>query len=813
MNLTIRTKLIAGFSILIIILAFLGWNGIDRMGNINDSLNKIVGVSSEKVKLSDRVRQDLLSISRAEKNMILDDSDSGMQKYIAEMDASDVRLKDRLSKLDLLVDARGKEGLKRFHELYAQYMETNKEVRRLALLNSSVRAVNLASTKGREASEKAMADLQLLIDKNEKEYHALAGVDKGVNKIGEVNMTPAQLKSLLVSAENVRNSAFANRLLIDISRTEKSLILTKDDTEMEGYARSIQDLDKRLLARIAKVEMNADATDRMYIENFKSSYTTYMKVNQQVIDISKENGNVKAFNLAMGKGLELLKQAEQAMIDIADRNNNDMAVQSKETDEQYAEARTTTIGLVIGSLIIGVLMTIFLVRSIIGSLNNFVSTIKEIEEKGDYSRRVEIKAQDEIGIAGEALNSMLQTLQDVIVETRNVTQAGAEGNFSARFVRLFAGDPDQIRIAVNDMMEANQAVIRDLVEVASAMGRGDLTVGLRAQYLGDFSVIQEGMEEALSALNATLGQTAQVVEQVAQSADQVRASSQNLASNSEEQSSAVEEITASLEETDSQVKANNEGARAANQLVVETAKVANQGQTKMEGMVAAMGAINESSQNIAKIIKVIDEIAFQTNLLALNAAVEAARAGQHGKGFAVVAQEVRNLAARSAKAARETAELIEDAGNRVAEGVAIAGETRDALDMIMINVVKVRDFVAEIATASEEQARGVGQISIAMEEVAKGAQESSQQSEEMASAADELSNLTAQLNAELSKFELTSGAGRTSMAMGHQVGSRKPKAIVHTVKKTVKAPIKTVAKPEPKDVLPLDQDERGYGFF
>lgn len=813
MNLTIRTKLIGGFSILVIILAFLGWNGLDKMGQINDSLNKIVGLSSEKVKLSDRVRQDLLSISRSEKNMVLADLDSEMQKYIAEMDASDVRLRERLSKLDVLVDYRGKDNLKKFHELYSQYMEVNKEIRRLALLNSNTRAFNISSTKGREASQKAIADLQLLIDKNEKEYQALAGLDKGVNKVGEVNMTPAQLKSLLIAAENVRNGAFANRLLIDISRTEKDLILTKDDAEMDGYASTIRELDKRVLARIARLEANADATDKIYIENFKNSYSAYMKLSQQATDASRENGNTRAFNLSTTKGRDLLRQAEQAMIEIAERNDADMQTQSKETDEQYASARTATVTLVFGALIVGVLMTIFLVRSIIGPLNGFVKTIKEIEEKGDYSRRVEIKSKDEVGEAGEALNSMLWTLQEVITETRNVTQAGAEGNFSARFTRLFAGDPDQIRIAVNDMMEANQAVIRDLVEVSSAMGRGNLTVGLRAQYLGDFSVIQEGMEEALSALNATLGQTAQVVEQVAQSADQVRASSQNLASNAEEQSSAVEEVTSSLEETDSQVKANNEGARAANQLVVETAKVAKQGQTKMESMVVAMGAINESSQNIAKIIKVIDEIAFQTNLLALNAAVEAARAGQHGKGFAVVAQEVRNLAARSAKAARETAELIEDAGNRVAEGVAIAGETREALDMIMNNVVKVRDFVADIAVASEEQARGVGQISIAMEEVTKGAQESSQQSEEMASAADELGNLTAQLNVELSKFELTSSAGRTSMAMGQQVGSRKPKVIAHTVKKTVKAPVKVVAKPEPKDVLPLDQDERGYGFF
>ena len=275
-----------------------------------------------------------------------------------------------------------------------------------------------------------------------------------------------------------------------------------------------------------------------------------------------------------------------------------------------------------------------------------------------------------------------------------------------------------------------------------------------SKYQGDYRKIIDSFEKAFVGLNNTFYQIVDAVEQVGQSAEQLNAASQNMASTSEEQSASVEEVTSSLEETDSQVKANTDGANTANQLVMRTSKAAGDGQAKMDAMTKAMSEINATARNIAKIIKVIDEIAFQTNLLALNAAVEAARAGQHGRGFAVVAQEVRNLAGRSAKAARETAELIENSVKQVSDGVAIAKETSEALNQIVTNVVKVKDLVGEIATASAEQSRGVGQINVAMNQVAKAAQEGSQQSEELASASSELAGLAGSMRDEVRRFKL-----------------------------------------------------------
>jgi methyl-accepting chemotaxis protein len=312
-------------------------------------------------------------------------------------------------------------------------------------------------------------------------------------------------------------------------------------------------------------------------------------------------------------------------------------------------------------------------------------------------------------------------------------------------------------------------------------------------------------------LNKTLRQVNVVSDQVVLAVDQVRSVSVDLASNAEEQSSAVEEVTSNLEETESQVRSNAESAGAANQLVSETRKAADTGQQKMAKMTDAMDGIADSSREIAKIIKVIDEIAFQTNLLALNAAVEAARAGQHGKGFAVVAQEVRNLAGRSAKAAKETADLIELSGHRVTEGVSISTETAEALNEIVQNVVKVKDLVAEISAASDEQTRGLSQISSAMAQVNESTQGSSQQSEELASTADELGNLADQMREEVRRFKLKEEQVYTQMV------APQAQPIYSQPNKTLSPKVKPAngkgGNGHGKVELVLDEDERGYGDF
>jgi methyl-accepting chemotaxis protein len=429
------------------------------------------------------------------------------------------------------------------------------------------------------------------------------------------------------------------------------------------------------------------------------------------------------------------------------------------------------IALAVGLPILVGLMSI-LVRQIVNPAKQMAATATAIA-RGDVNQQVSITRRDEIGDLANAFRDMIVYLQEM---------AGA----------------------------------------ADRMAQGNLTADITPRSEQDR--LGNAFDRMIVNLNDILQQTNGVVEQVVPSVEQMRAISQSLASNAEEQSSAAEEVASSLEESDAQVKTNAESANIANQLVSQTSNAANTGQEKMKVMTTAMGAIAVSSQQIGKIIKVIDEIAFQTNLLALNAAVEAARAGQHGQGFAVVAQEVRNLAGRSAKAARETAELIEDAGRRVEEGVVIADETAAALGEIVQNVARVKDLVAEIAAASDDQAKGVAQVSSAMVQVNQGAQASSQQSEELASTADELGQLAEMLHNQVARFKLREQrasmptvAGMTPEMLrqvaemiraqsvdggaGGPIAARKP------------GTVKTGKAGDDGLELPLDRDERGYGEF
>jgi methyl-accepting chemotaxis protein len=314
-------------------------------------------------------------------------------------------------------------------------------------------------------------------------------------------------------------------------------------------------------------------------------------------------------------------------------------------------------------------------------------------------------------------------------------------------------------------------------------------------------------------------------DQVSSASGQISSSSQSLAEGSTEQASSLEETSSALEQVSGQVRLNADNANQASSLARDTRDAAEKGAQTMADMIGAMKAINKSSEEIAKIIKVIEEIAFQTNLLALNAAVEAARAGEHGKGFAVVAEEVRNLAQRSATAAKDTAALIEDAVKRASEGSEMANKSGAALNGIVESVKKVTDLVAEIAAASGEQAQGVDQVNTAVSQMDKVTQQNAAAAEETAAASEELNAQADRLKdmvGELVGLVEGSSSSRTrSSSPVHHVEVRraKPKplkALAHHAPIERKSPPVKHAKPEggikhkAEDIIPMDDDFKDF---
>ena len=296
--------------------------------------------------------------------------------------------------------------------------------------------------------------------------------------------------------------------------------------------------------------------------------------------------------------------------------------------------------------------------------------------------------------------------------------------------------------------------INKIITIADKIAEGDFDVTININSEDEIGLLAKSFGKMTEKLNYAMSNINSAAEQVASGSKQVSDSSIALSQGAMEQASSVEELTSSIEEITAQTKMNAENAANANAIAESAKENAEKGYGQMKEMQSAVDEINASSTSIYKIIKVIDEIAFQTNILALNAAVEAARAGQHGKGFAVVAEEVRNLAARSANAAKETAEMIEGSIKKSEKGTKIANQTAEALNRIVEDTVKVADFIKQISIASNEQSEGIAQINQGIMQVSNVVQTNSATAEESAAASEELSSQAELMKEQVNEFNL-----------------------------------------------------------
>lgn len=476
-----------------------------------------------------------------------------------------------------------------------------------------------------------------------------------------------------------------------------------DTSIVEDGTQKIDDYISQVDENLAAYEKTiTEDKDQNLFDTLKTDWNTYKDTLQEMLDTLQNKDTDAAKELVFGD-LQDAGNNLQESTDALFQYNVDMAKDRSESNTKMADyALYCMIVIIIAGVLLAVLLGAVMARIIGTPVNRMVEAANRLT-MGDVNVTIDVNSKDEIGELAESLKSMITN-------------------------------------------------IRAQAKAAERIAEGDLTVNVAVRSEQD--LLGRKLYELVEKNNEVLSNIATASEQVAAGSRQVSDSSIALSQGATEQASAIEELTSSLEEISSQTKLNAQNANQANELAEVAKSTAIQGNSQMKEMQTAMDEINTASNNISKIIKVIDEIAFQTNILALNAAVEAARAGQHGKGFAVVAEEVRNLAARSANAAKETTDMIEGSITKVEAGTKIANDTAEALNRIVADVAKAAALVADIATASSEQATGIAQINQGIMQVSQVVQTNSATAEESASASEELSSQAELLKEAVESYKL-----------------------------------------------------------
>ncbi|HEB56852.1 MAG TPA: methyl-accepting chemotaxis protein [Gammaproteobacteria bacterium] len=439
-------------------------------------------------------------------------------------------------------------------------------------------------------------------------------------------------------------------------------------------------------------------------------------------------------------------------------------------------------------------------NSVNTSMNAVQTALSEVNgvmaavAKGDFAQRVEGDFQGEFASFRDNVNAAVDSLERMIQALSGVMQAIIAGDFMHRMDKSVEGE---IRDNVDRAMEAMEAVIGEISQVMTAVADGDLEQTVTGDYPGQLASLKDSINSSLANQRRVVTEVRQAVQQISTGASEIAKGNLDLSQRTEEQASSLEETASSMEEMTSTVKQNADNARQANQLATAGREQAEQGGDVVSKAVSAMLEINNSSKKIAAIISVIDEIAFQTNLLALNAAVEAARAGEQGRGFAVVAGEVRNLAQRSAGAAKEIKELIEDSVSRVEEGSDLVDQSGKALEEIVTAVKKVSDIIAEIAAASQEQSSGIEQVNSAITQMDEVTQQNAALVEEAAAASQSLDEQGQRLTSLIGFF-------RTGDDQESEADSRPPVVEKHSVNRS--SPSHTSANKKPGTDSPAELD-------
>lgn len=520
----------------------------------------------------------------------------------------------------------------------------------------------------------------------------------------------------------VSDSMQISKISTTIQRDVWKAYAVTDDSERQSLLAAAQSNVELMNSYVADLEKIYDG-DAQQLSNTKNAIEAVKASRSKAIQYIEAGDDRNALAVLSGEYADACEQqnaAVEQMISYASQN----------ADGFYANGmgvRTVCVIILIALAVVSLVMTILIVIKLTKDIVRPLAEIKTAAEdwtKGIMKSSVTYQSKDEFGEVADSMRFVSKTLSEYI---------------------------------------------DDVTSLLMKMAQGDLTVSADLEYLGDWASIRTSVNQILDSLNDTLGQINRSSEQVSSGSEQVSSGAQALSQGATEQASAVEELAATINEISHQVMETADNAHDVDRIVTATGEKLNACNDKMTQMVAAMSKINDSSAQISKIIKNIEDIAFQTNILALNAAVEAARAGAAGKGFAVVADEVRNLAAKSAEAAKNTTTLISGSLSAVEEGTQLVDSTQQSLLEVVDGAAKVTDAVQKITNAADEQSDAIQQVTQGIDQISAVVQTNSATAEESAAASEELSSQAQMLKSLVAQFQIkgVTSAGTPQLSYSH----------------------------------------------
>ncbi len=469
----------------------------------------------------------------------------------------------------------------------------------------------------------------------------------------------------------------------------------------------------------------------------------------------------------------------------------------EDSNANYSHNRTFSIALILVGLALGVMFAYWIVRSVSEPLEKVRQMVREVAQSSDFSKRVKVESNDEVGQTAKAFNALLESQQNAIKEVNSAVSAMAQGNFNKRVESNLGGDLKTMKDAVNASVDSIQLTIQDLRKVMEALSQGDFSVRSSVHVQGDFKLAIDQATSAMESLDAMIGSVGSVMSrvargdltqrvtvqgrgdlatlkdninasldamsqalraihsntrQVATAANETSNAIAQISDGAQNQTHAISQVAAAVRQTATSVGDVSRNTSVASQRSQESIAIMRVGMQKMTNMVEVVTSIAVNSDKINKITEVIEKIANKTNLLSLNAAIEAARAGEHGKGFSVVAEEVGKLAANSAESSQEIAQLVQQAVTETAKAVATVREVSEDMARIEMASRETDQMLQRISAALEQQSSAAEEINANVFNLDRIASSNASAAEEITASVIELSKIADGTRREVEKF-------------------------------------------------------------